>query len=127
MAFILYNKQNGVKYMTTSWRGFRYQTGEVEAIAEKLKEGQIVPVDIDDDREIDALIQDLETQGIYKIADLEVDTAAVDTVENPEFRFRRAFYTESAKAKQIAEDKRLYIDFYTIEEPEESYDDVFWG
>ena len=113
--------------MSTSWRGFRYQTGEVKAIAEKLKEGQIVPVDIDDDREIDVLIQDLKAEGIYKAADLAEDTAALDTVENPEFRFRMAFYTDPVKEQQIQEDKRLYIDFYTIEAPEESYDEVFWG
>ncbi|MDK2799336.1 MAG: hypothetical protein PWP27_1802 [Clostridiales bacterium] len=113
--------------MVQSWRGFRYQTGEVKEIARKLKEDIIVDVDIDCDEELDELIKDLEKEGIYKIEGLAYDDKARDLVEEPEFRFRIGFYTKPVKAGEIEEDKILYIDFFTIAEEEESYDEVFWG
>ncbi len=113
--------------MSLSWRGFRYQTGEVQEIAKKMKEGQIVSVDIDQDEEMDELIKDLEQESIYRVEGLPEDYDARALVDEPEFRFRIGFYTKQVKANEIGENKILYIDFFTIEEPEESYDEIFWG
>lgn len=113
--------------MSLSWRGFRYQTGEVKEIAEKLKQGEIVPVDIDEDEELDVLIKDLEQEGIFRVKGLSEDYDALDTVENPEFRFRLGFYTQPVTKDEINDEQIMYIDVFTIEEPEESYDEVFWG
>lgn len=113
--------------MTNSWRGFRYQTGEVKEIAQKLKVHDIVQVDLDRDEELDELIKDLEQESIYQIEGLPYDEQALDLVKEPEFRFRIGFSTGPVKADEIDRDKILFIDFFTIEEPEESYDDVFFG
>ncbi|WP_094551890.1 hypothetical protein [Petroclostridium xylanilyticum] len=113
--------------MTMSWRGFRYQTGEVKEIAQKLKENGLVEADADTDEELDELIKDLEKEGIYRVEGLPYDHSARDQVEEPEFYARIGFYTKPVKVDEIDKDKILYIDFFRIEEQEESYDEIFWG
>ena len=67
--------------MSISWRGFRYQTGEVKEMAQKLKEGNLVEADLDDERELDEIIKDLEAEGVYPVEGLPYDDKARDQVE----------------------------------------------
>ncbi|NLY43098.1 MAG: hypothetical protein GX066_03820 [Clostridiaceae bacterium] len=110
-----------------SWRGFRYQTGEVKEIVRELKEKGFAEADADTDEELEELLKDLEKEGIYRVEGLPEDYEARDLAEEPEFYVRMGFYTSPVKAEDIEKDKILYIDFFRIEEPEESYDDIFWG
>jgi hypothetical protein len=100
-------------------RGFRYQTGEIKDIAEKMKKGNIPEIDIDNDEEYNSVIEDLKKYNINLMENVEVDEHAVDTVEKPEFQFRTTFYIENDK------NKTAYADFFMIEPPDETYADVF--
>ena len=113
--------------MTMSWRGFRYQTGEIDEIAQKLKEGNLVEADIDKMEELDQVIQDLKEAGIFLVEGLPYDYKARDTVEEPQFHARLGFYSSSVKADEVDKDKIMYIDFFLIEEDEKGYDEIFWG
>ena len=113
--------------MSVLWKGIRYQTGEIKKVAEELKKGKIVEMDLDFEEELDEVITDLEEEGIYKIKDYPYDYNAIDLVENPEFMLRAGFYTEPVNINDINEEKILFIDFFMIEEQEEDYDEIFWG
>jgi hypothetical protein len=111
--------------MSESLRGFRYQTGEIKEIAKKLKKGEIVQVDIDIEREIDEVINDLKNQGIYKIKDMPYDYKALDGEKEPEFEMRVGFYRQEIILKQAEKDKIMYIDFFHINEEEDAYGQIW--
>ncbi|WHH61399.1 hypothetical protein [Petroclostridium sp. X23] len=113
--------------MSLSWRGFRYQTGEIEDIVKKLRDEGLVEVDADTDEEVNEVIKDLGKMNIYQIEGLPYDYNARVLADEPEFLVRIGFSTRPVKAEDIDKDKILYIDFFRIEEPEKSYDEVFWG
>lgn len=112
--------------MVVLWRAFRYQTGEVKEIAEKLKQDAMVEVDIDQDEELDELIKDLKNEGIYKIKGLSYDYEARHFVDHPEFWVRIGFYTLPVRADEIEEEKILYIDFFKVQEIEDKCLDLFF-
>lgn len=99
-------------------RGFRFQTGEFKDIANEIRKSNIPEVDIDSDKEYKELLCDLESEGIYA-AEKDLDKKAINKVENPEFQYRTSFYIDNDKSKLG------FIDFYTVDEPEETYADVF--
>lgn len=100
--------------MTMSWRGFRFQTGEMEEILSSITENGSAEVDIDEVEEVDMVLADLEQNGVKK-TDIPYDFSAVDTEKNPDF-YARIFF-----------EKDVYIDFYHVDQKEEDYDEIFWG
>lgn len=111
--------------MVEKFRGFRYQTGEIKEIAEKLKEGDIVQVDIDYDSEIPQVINDLKKQGIFPVDGLEYDYDALNGEEEPEFEVRIGFFTEKVKKDQINKEDIMFIDFFIPNEEEDPYGVIF--
>jgi len=106
------------------FRQVRYQTGEIEDIIKEMKSGNIPPMDVDDEDELQWFIQQLEKHGIYKVEGLPYDKNARDVLKEPEFEFRIGFYTRSVKADEINPKDLMYIDFYFEPIPEETYDSV---
>jgi len=102
-----------------SWRGFRYQTGEAEEFVPVLRKEGIIQADIDFVEEIPVYYDVLKPYGIVPDTDIEPDFNALDGVENPEFYARYAF--------RDSDGKQLFIDFFHIEEPEETYASVDLG
>ncbi len=101
------------------FRGFRYQTGEADEFVPVLREKGIIQADIDYIEEIPVYYDVLKPFGITPDTDTKPDFNALDGVENPEFYARYAFFDSDGK--------RLFIDFFHIEEPEETYASVDLG
>ena len=106
-------------------RGFRYQTGEIAAMAEKMKKDRLAEADIDLLEELEVVCADLEEHGLYRLTGVPMDEAAVNLEQNPEFYGRVAFADHPAE--DVPEAERYYLDFYHIEEPEKSYDEIYYG
>lgn len=105
--------------MSNIWREFRYQTGEADEFVPVLREKGIIQADIDFLPEIDIYIEKLKPFGINIDPDWEIDYDALNKEENPEFYARYAFLDKDGK--------RLFIDIFHIEEPEETYASVDLG
>lgn len=103
----------------SSWREFRYQTGEAEEFVPVLREKGIIQADIDFLDEIQIYYDELKPYGIVPDKDTEPDFKALDGVENPEFYARYAF--------RDSDGKQLFIDIFHIEPPEETYASVDLG
>ncbi|MCX7715549.1 MAG: hypothetical protein N2171_07455 [Clostridia bacterium] len=101
------------------WRGFRYQTGEACEFVPVLREKGIIQADIDFIDEINVYIDVLSKYGILLDETAKPDFDALDGVENPEFYARYTFRDKDGKI--------LYIDFFHIEEPDETYASVDLG
>lgn len=98
------------------WRGFRYQTGEIEELAEALKRDGNAQADIDHGDEIEIFNAALEKHDIHIDRSVEPDYRAVDLNQNPEF-FSRLIYD--------APFGRVSIDYFLVDQKEESYADIF--
>ena len=105
--------------MSEVWREFRYQTGEAEEFVPVLRKEGIIQADIDFMSEIDVYIEKLKPYGIQLDTSWEIDYDALDKEENPEFYARYAFTD--------IDNRRLFIDIFHIEAPEETYDSVDLG
>lgn len=95
-------------------RGFRFQTGELDAAIAEMTEKGFTQIDIDDEGEVELIIRALaKAHAEYKNHRqlFRVDEMA----QEPEFHSRLAF-----------NDGR-YIDLFYMGEKEETYDDIFWG
>ena len=95
-------------------RGFRFQTGELDAAIKEMSEKGFTQVDIDDDHEIADIMQALVrvNAGYEKYQQLlRVDEMA----HEPEFHSRLVFHDGK------------YIDLFHMGESEETYDEIFWG
>lgn len=95
-------------------RGFRFQTGELDAAIKEMSEKGFAQVDIDDEGEVALIIQALaEVNAEYKNYQqlFRVDEMA----QEPEFHSRLAFCDGK------------YIDLFHMGETEETYDEIFWG
>jgi hypothetical protein len=101
------------------WRGFRYQTGEAEEFVPVLRQEGIIQADIDWVEEVETYIQILSEYDIVPKEGAQPDFRALDGVENPEFYARYTFLDKDGRT--------LYIDFFHVEEPEETYDSVDLG
>ncbi len=100
------------------WRGFHYQTGEIAELVAKLKADKHARADIDDKDEIDIFNTALAKQEIHPDKEIPADYRAVDLNENPDF-FARFFYNTPFG--------KISIDYFLVDQHEESYMDIFWG
>ncbi|MCH5185963.1 MAG: hypothetical protein J1F64_07550 [Oscillospiraceae bacterium] len=102
--------------MDTGWREFRYQTGEADEFVPVLRRDGIIQADVDFLPEIDIYKEKLKAYGITPDPDAQIDFDALDKEENPEFYARYTFLDTDGK--------RLLVDIFHIEEPEETYASV---
>lgn len=103
-------------------RGFRYQTGEIKTIAEKMRETGCVEADIDDVRELDEVAADLKPYGYTAVGEIDVSNPThIDLDAHPDYYGRMTF------THKDTESQLYYIDFFLIEEDEESYDEIYYG
>lgn len=98
------------------WRGFRYQTGEIDELVEALRRDKNAQADIDYGDEIEVFNAALAEKGIHIDRSVEPDYRAVDLNENPDF-FSRLIYD--------APFGRVSIDYFLVDQKEESYADIF--
>lgn len=102
-----------------SWREFRYQTGEAAEFVPVLRENGIIQADVDFLDEIQIYYDELKPYGITPDPTAEPDFNALDGEKNPEFYARYTFLDSDGK--------KLYIDIFHIEPPEETYASVDLG
>lgn len=105
-------------------RGFRFQTGEIKEVVQRLKNDEIVQMDIDEEGELDEVVKDLQKYSIYKIKDMPYDYKALDGVKEPEFEMRVGFYSQPVDYKDTDKEKIMYIDFFTVQEEETTYGEI---
>ena len=101
-----------------------FHTGELSQLIDEVRKGNIPCMDVFDDDEMEWFIKQLESKSIYKIHDLPYDRSARDTVKEPEFEFRIAFYTSRISATELQGKTPLYIDFYFEPFIDRTYDPV---
>ena len=107
-------------------RDFRYQPGDVQTIADKLKIERFVGVEIDCMEDLQDIVHDVQNYGMYKIEDDRLDIYAINTAECPEFYGRLTFCDRPAHSGEVRESECHYIDFFLSEEAEEDRDELFW-
>ena len=95
-------------------RGFRYQTGEIDKVIDEITENNFAEMDIDREDELEQVLTELADIE-RRFADYSVEYTVAGMEDKPEWHSRVVF-----------EDK-AYIDFYLVDQPEESYDEIFWG
>lgn len=100
------------------WRGFRYQTGEIEELVSVLKKDKHAQADIDYEDEIEVFNAALARKGIVVDSDTLPDYEAVDLNQDPDF-FVRIFYKSPFG--------KVSVDYFLVDQPEESYDDIYLG
>lgn len=95
-------------------RGFRYQTGELDKVIKEIKENKFAQMDIDHEDEIDEVIESLaEVNPVF--SDYEQNYKVADMADELEYNSRVTFADGT------------YIDFFLVDQPEETYDEIFWG
>lgn len=96
-------------------RGFRYQTGEIDMVAKELEQNGFSQVDVDKESEIEEVLTDLAEYGIEHNNDYTFEYKVADMNDEHEF-YSRVNFPDGK-----------YIDFFLVDQPEESYDEIFWG
>lgn len=100
----------------------KFQSGEAREVAEKLEKGEIPCLEVYDMEEFEYFVKTLGAYNYFLIKDWELDKKARDTVKEPEFEFRAAFYETNVNASETVTNKIKYIDVYFEAQPEDTYD-----
>lgn len=99
------------------FKQIRYQTGESAEVASEMKKGIIPCMDVNDMEEFNIFKNKLLKYGIRFAEDIPYDKSARNTITEPEFEFRAAFYIEDSK--EIS-----FLDVYFEPEIDRTYDSV---
>jgi hypothetical protein len=84
------------------------------AVARELRENGFARMDVDDAGELEEVLRDLEEHGVAAKGAATAYTA--DGMEDePEFYARVRFAGGG------------YVDFFLVDQQEETYDEIFWG
>lgn len=100
------------------WRGFNFQTGEIEGLVDSLYKNKNARADIDSLNDFKFFNHELAKRDIFYIKERGFDYKALDLGKNPDF-YGRAYYS-SPKGE-------VSIDFFWPDFKLEDYAEVFWG
>jgi hypothetical protein len=96
----------------------RYQTGELDDVAEQMRKGSIPCMDVSDREEYGWVLEQLALRGITRLEAIPEDRNARDRLKEPEFEFRAAFSPTGSN------DRLLYLDIYYEPDHERTYDPI---
>ena len=101
------------------FRQVLFQTGELREIVQEMKNGGIPCLEVTDLEDFNSFTLRLSSFNIVIADDIPYDKKARDSVKEPEFEFRAAFYSDCPEIPEI-----MYIDVYFEPEYERTYDPV---
>ena len=102
------------------FRTLKYQTGELDAVVNDMKNDIIPMLEVDDSTELTWVINELEKYSVFRAKTIPPDRKARNAVSEPDFEFRLAFLLDHDTSHT------MYIDIF--EEPIKDRDyDPIWG
>ncbi|MBP5426513.1 MAG: hypothetical protein J6Y29_01220 [Clostridiales bacterium] len=101
------------------FRTLKYQTGELNAVVNDMRNGIIPMLEVDNSAELAWVIDELKKYSVFRMENILPDKKARDAVAQPDFEFRLAFSIDNDTSNI------KYLDIFEEPIPDRDYDPIF--